>query len=124
MATRLPQSAHTLPEKILADADLDVLGRRDFFVRNQVLRAELAESGTVFSDETWLNGQLDLVSNHRYFTASARRMRYEGKLKNIEKLKYALSRCRQLSTHTHSGPYPQIHHLLTGISLASRAAIH
>jgi uncharacterized protein len=124
MATRLPQSAHTLPEKILADADLDVLGRRDFFTRNQLLRAELAASGTVFSDEAWLSGQLDLLQSHSYFTASAHRMRQTGKLQNIEKLNRALSRCRKLSAHVYSGPYPQIHHLLTGISLASRTAIH
>lgn len=124
MATQLPQSAHTLPEMILADADLDVLGRRDFFTRNQLLRAELAASDTVFSDETWLSTQLDLLRNHRYFTDSARTLRQAGKLRNIEKLARALARCRQTGARACSGPYPQIHHLLTGISLASRAAIH
>jgi uncharacterized protein len=124
MATRLPQSAHTLPEMILADADLDVLGRRDFLTRNQLLRAELAALGTAFSDESWLSGQLDLLRGHTYFTPSARNLRQAGKLRNIEKLKRMLSRCREHNTHACSGPYPQIHHLLTGISLASRAAIH
>ncbi len=124
MATQLPQSAHTLAEKILADADLDVLGRRDFFIRSQLLRAELAASDTVFSDEAWLSRQLDLLHRHRYFTASARILRQAGKRINIEKLSHALARCRQVSTRACSGPYPQIHHLLTGISLASRAAIH
>lgn len=124
MATRLPQSARTLPDMILADADLDVLGRYDFMSRGQLLRAELAASGTVFSDEVWLSRQLKLLQSHSYFTASARRWRQAGKLQNIEKLKRALSRCRRATPRACSSPYPQIHHLLTGISLVNRTAIH
>lgn len=35
LATRLPQSPHNPLEEILADADLDVPGRDDFFERNE-----------------------------------------------------------------------------------------
>src|SRR5436309_16127441 len=42
MATKLPQAPHTLLEQIVADADLDVLGRPDFVTRNQDLHTELA----------------------------------------------------------------------------------
>src|SRR5262249_11139094 len=37
MATKLPQSPRTLLEQLLADADLDALGRTDFMSRNQAL---------------------------------------------------------------------------------------
>src|SRR6266545_8069079 len=42
MATRLPQTPHTLLEQILADADLDSLAREDFLGTSLALRAELA----------------------------------------------------------------------------------
>ncbi len=91
-ATRWPQSPRTLLEEILVDADLDVLGREDYPVRNQALRAELAALGTLFSNEAWLRAQLALLEDHRYFTAAARCLRDEGKRKNIEFTKERLAR--------------------------------
>ncbi len=41
-ATRLPQAPTNLLEALLADADLDSLGRDDFFATSLALRAELA----------------------------------------------------------------------------------
>lgn len=92
MATRWPQSPQTLLEEILVDADLDVLGREDYPVRNQALRAELAALGTSFSDEAWLRAQLALLEEHRYFTAAARCLRDEGKRKNLVLLEKRLAR--------------------------------
>lgn len=84
MATRLPQSPHTLLEKILADADLDVLGRDDFFSRGQALRAEREALGQIVSDEQWYLDQLQFLRNHHYWTASARALRGVHKQKNLE----------------------------------------
>jgi uncharacterized protein len=90
-ATRLPQSPHTLLEEILADADLDVLGRDDFLPRNRALQAELAALGTTLTDEEWYSDQLRFVQNHRYFTSAAHALRAEGKERNIEKLRDLLA---------------------------------
>ncbi len=90
MATQLPQSPRTPLEEILADADLDVLGREDFWQRNQDLRAELAASGTLLDDERWLASQLQMLSRHHYWTAAARTLRDEGKQRNIEALRVRL----------------------------------
>lgn len=86
LATRLPQSPHTLLESLLADADLDALGRTDFTPRNRVLRAEMAAFGIDHTDDQWRQVQLTFVSNHRYFTAAARTLRNEQKQRNIESL--------------------------------------
>lgn len=75
MATAIPQSFTTLLEKIMADADLDVLGRDDFLLRNGSLRRELAFLGQKFSDAQWFSGQLKFVESHSYFTTSARQLR-------------------------------------------------
>jgi len=86
LATKLPQSPHTLSEEILADADLDVLGRDDFLVRSRDLQAELAAFGTPTTDEQWFSGQLEFVQAHRYFTVAARTLRDTTKQANIEAL--------------------------------------
>jgi uncharacterized protein len=95
MATQLPQSPRTLLEQILADADLDVLGRDDFATRNRDLRDELATSGTQISDERWYTSQLQMLENHHYWTAAARALRAEGKASNIALVRGLLAQAAQ-----------------------------
>ncbi len=84
MATRLPQTPHTLLEQILADADLDVLGREDFLATNERLRVEMAASGVPASDADWYRVQLHFLRGHRYWTAAAQDLRNAQKQRNIE----------------------------------------
>jgi len=83
MATRLPQSPHTLLEEILADADLDVLGREDFFRRSEHLRNELANLGRSNSPLQWFEIQRNFLKNHSYFTRQARELRQPCKDQHI-----------------------------------------
>jgi uncharacterized protein len=91
MATVLPQSPTTLLEQIMADADLDLLGREDFLVLNGKLRGELANFGETFTDEEWFRAQLAFVAGHTYFTAAARNSRDGGQTRNREELQRALT---------------------------------
>jgi len=93
VATRLPQTPHTLLECILADADLDVCGRADFLSLNACLRAELALAGSVSSDREWYSGQLSFLLAHHYWTAAARALRDDQKRANIAALEQQLSDC-------------------------------
>lgn len=88
LATRLPQSPTNLLEEIIADADLDVLGRDDFSVRNDILYRETTSSGVgVIQDKhEWLSKQIEFLSNHRYFTQAARDRRDAGKRRNLAAL--------------------------------------
>jgi uncharacterized protein len=94
MATRLPQAPRTPLEEILADADLDVLGRKDFFDRNQALRAEMAAHSRPVSDHDWYDQQLRFLQGHHYFTASARRLRDAQKGRNLERLAILLAQAQ------------------------------
>ena len=85
-ATRLPQTPHTRLEEIMSDADYDVFGADNFWLRVQALRDELAAFGAVFSDEQWYADQLNYISAHRYFTASARRLNDKAKQQHIAQL--------------------------------------
>jgi uncharacterized protein len=91
MATRIPQTPHGLLEQLLADSDLDLLGRNDFIVLNARLRAELANFQPDPGDAAWLHGQIAFLRGHRYWTASARRLREAGKQRNIAALERMLA---------------------------------
>ena len=92
MATRLPQSPRNLLEQILADADLDSLGRNDFLHTSQALRAELAWFGSPIPEAEWYARQLAFLRNHRYFTSAARALREPGKQRNAALLERLLNR--------------------------------
>lgn len=90
IATRLPQSPRSLLEEIIADADLDVLGRADFLSRNEALRQEWMNFGRETPLEQWYEGQLAFLRNHNYFTPAARMLRNEMKKKSISILEEKL----------------------------------
>ena len=93
MATRLPQAPTNLPGQVLADSDLDLLGRSDFFSLNDLLRRELAHFQPDPGDAAWLRSQIKFLREHRYWTGSARRLRDSGKRKNIAALEHMLAAC-------------------------------
>ena len=90
MATRLPQSPRHLIERLLADADLDGLGRDDFFARSAELLAERRAYGRVVTDEQWWREQVAFLSEHRYWTSHAQQLRGEGKARNLRRLQERL----------------------------------
>lgn len=95
MATKVPQQPSTLLEALIVDADLDSLGRPDYFIVSNRLRRELLYFGTEYTDTEWYRWQLDFLSSHQYFTAIARKLRDAGKASNIEAVGEILSRIMQ-----------------------------
>jgi uncharacterized protein len=71
MATRIPQSPKNHLEEILADADLDYLGRDDFFTIGDKLFAELSIFGFLNTEDEWNRLQVRFLENHHYFTKTA-----------------------------------------------------
>ena len=83
LATRLPQTPLSEEQAILCDADLDSLGREDFFATSKALWHERTACGMVIARQTWLENQHRFLTDHHYFTPAARTLRDEGKRKNI-----------------------------------------
>ncbi|MCB9496753.1 MAG: HD domain-containing protein [Fibrobacteria bacterium] len=77
-------------KRILCDADLDNLGRDDFFQVSDNLRAELEEHGRKLGDLEWYSRQVLFLSQHRWFTESQRHQREAGKARNLRALKEIL----------------------------------
>ncbi len=87
MATKLPQSPTNPLEEIMVDADLDVLGREDYWPRSEDLRLEIALRGENVSLEEWYMRQKSFLESHTYYTAAAQILRNKQKQKNLLDLK-------------------------------------
>lgn len=79
MATRIPQTPGNLLEQIICDADLDYLGREDFWEIGNNLFKELEIYGILSDEKDWNRLQLKFLSSHHYFTKSAQHLRQEKK---------------------------------------------
>jgi len=87
MATKIPQSPKNILEEILVDADLDYLGRTDYYSIGKTLFDELNANGNPLDEKQWSAMQIKFLENHKYFTKSARELREPEKQKQLEKLK-------------------------------------
>lgn len=87
MATRIPQSPKTHVEEILCDADLDYLGRDDFFILGAKLFAELCFEGLIKNEEEWDREQIEFIGAHRYRTATSIKLRQPKKEEYIKLVK-------------------------------------
>jgi hypothetical protein len=91
--TKLPQSADEKLSMILCDADLDYLGRPDYFMISHQLKYEwdiLNLFPTTLRE--WYDLQINFLENHRYFTRGAKETREEKKLTNLAQIKDILAR--------------------------------
>ena len=86
-ATQVPQNPQNHLEEILADADLDYLGRDDYFTISQKLFEELSLAGEIQTQEEWKQAQINFMEKHRYFTSTAINLRQATKEKNLQKIK-------------------------------------
>ncbi len=90
ISTEIPQSPETHLEKILADADLDYIGRDDIFLIGQRLQYEWLKIGKINTLKEWHEKQLEFLKNHNYFTESAKRLREKKKQENIQEIEALL----------------------------------
>ncbi len=86
MATKVPQNPKNLNEQILCDADLDYLGRDDFYEIGKKLYAEMQERGLVETDREWNLIQKTFLENHRYHTQYAKKNREQRKLQYLQEI--------------------------------------
>ena len=82
MVTKISNKPTTPLEKILRDADLDYLGRTDFFEIADLLRKELLAYNFIANDREWEKTQLTFLEEHHYFTKSSQLLREPVKKAN------------------------------------------
>jgi len=87
MSTKMPPKPSNLLEEIICDSDLDYLGRIDFIPVSNSLYEELKVRDNVGSFNDWNKLQLSFISNHQYFTHTARKLREVNKQIQIERIR-------------------------------------
>jgi class 3 adenylate cyclase/predicted metal-dependent HD superfamily phosphohydrolase len=91
MSTKLPPKPQSLLQEIICDADLDYLGRSDFVPVSNTLYEELKNRSLVGTIDEWNRKQIDFISNHQYFTGTARKLREINKQNQIERINKLIS---------------------------------
>lgn len=105
MATRLPQTPVDHLGEILCDADLFYIGKEGYADNAAKLYEEFKYRGFVKSDEEWQLMQVEFLSNHHFFTATAKQELEPAKQQIIQELNAGVEK-----TFTH-------HHEETGSQL-------
>ncbi|GAB3823973.1 HD domain-containing protein [Hymenobacter jeollabukensis] len=92
MATEMPQAPGPEPlARILCDADLDYLGRPDYWPISQTLRTELASHGQPYDAAAWLRLQQEFLTTHRYWTRTAATQREPQKQARLAEVRAELA---------------------------------
>jgi hypothetical protein len=79
-------------EEVMCDADLDYLGRDDFWEISDKLRRELKEHGKINSDRKWDEIQVGFFEKHRYFTQTSIALRQDKKMFHLQQIKLRLEK--------------------------------
>lgn len=90
LATKIPQSPSSLPEKILCDADLDYLGGGKYGEISESLYDEFGLNGLDISEANWLDMQINFLESHHYWTdfaLSVLKPKKQNVLNNLKSLK-------------------------------------
>lgn len=86
-ATKYPHHPAGKMEEIICDADLDYLGRDDFFEIGNKLYRELRARKILNTEEEWNRLQVNFLASHHYFTPTALQTRNEKKQENVERVR-------------------------------------
>ncbi len=86
-ATKIPQTPDTRLERIICDADLDYLGRKDVYDIADTLYSEIKKHIGPLKAEHWNELQISFLEAHDYFTAYSKKHRAPAKMKYLKSLK-------------------------------------
>lgn len=84
MSTQIPQKPNNYLQEIICDADLDYLGRADFFEIGDRLKKELMVHNMIASDRQWDEVQIRFLEKHKYFTTTSQNTRESTKQKHLQ----------------------------------------
>jgi predicted metal-dependent HD superfamily phosphohydrolase len=90
MATKIPQSPQDKLSQLLCDADLDYLGRDDFYSIGHSLFEELKTRSVVEEETTWKKIQVDFLEQHQFFTEANKKRRAPKKEDFLKELRAEL----------------------------------
>lgn len=91
MATKIPQSPRNKLERIICDADLDYLGRDDFYDIGNTLFEELKAYNILKTEEAWNQLQISFLEKHQFWTPTNKKRRAPRKRAYLQELRERVS---------------------------------
>jgi uncharacterized protein len=85
-ATKIPQDPHNILEQVICDADLDYLGRSDFYKIGDTLFQEMKMYSNLQDEKEWNRIQEKFLGNHRYHTSFGKRNREHRKQRHLAQI--------------------------------------
>lgn len=92
MGTMVPQQAGDRLSEILCDADLDYLGRDDFFIIGDRLFQELRYEGKMNTRPEWNRLQATFLAGHTYYTRTSNLLREARKQEHLAQVRRWLAK--------------------------------
>lgn len=86
-ATRVPQEPQSKLEEIICDADLDYLGREDFWPISDSLFSEMTNCGEIVGSDAWKALQTRFMAAHKFHTPFSKMRRDERLIINLDQVK-------------------------------------
>lgn len=87
MATQMPPNPTSILGEILCDADLNHLGRKNYWDRCSKVRHELNTSkGMVMSDKEWVDFEIAFLNRHQWYTSPGKSLYEKRKRKHLRQL--------------------------------------
>jgi len=91
MATQIPQTPKTILEKIICDADLDYLGRNDFYEISNTLFQEMKIYNNLHDEKEWNKIQKKFLDKHQYHTEFGKKHREHKKQQYLQEINQLVS---------------------------------
>lgn len=92
LVTKTPQEPQNHLEQIICDADLDYLGRDDFWLIGKKLYSELYGYGMIHDEHDWNMLQLSFLGKHHYWTKTSQKMRADKKAEYLSAIQAKLNK--------------------------------
>lgn len=91
MATIVPQRPNNLRERVICDADMLYVGRKEFFPKNDLLKSEIERrEGRTIGEREWLERSLRFLEAQSYHTDYCREKLTDGLADNVATLRKKL----------------------------------
>lgn len=106
-ATKVPQRPKNLIEKVMSDADLLSLGKKDSIEKGEMLRAEIENmTGKLMSERMWIKQSIAFFQDHHYHTEYAIQYYSENRQRNLKVLQAQLERLDRAHVKKEKAPVP------------------
>ncbi len=90
-ATNISQEPTNKLEEIICDADLDYMGRADFFSIGERLYREFLLQKVVTDEKDWNELQIKFLEKHHYFTYTSKLRREASKQQHLKEIREKLN---------------------------------